>query len=138
MHFVSLQARCPSLIRTFCLVVRGLLDAATVDACNAAIDAAPESTAVRGPEGRLDGRMLPHYHPSAAQAWGDTPSPALTGDHARGDISCDLTRPPFRDLVAKPAVVRLMLGKPHETSMKQPMERPAVLLSDGSIAFIQA
>jgi len=87
-----------------------MLDAATVQACNAALDAAPDLTTIRGEEARLDGRMLPGYHPSAAKAWGSTPSAALTGEHGRGDISLDVSESPFRELVALPSVVRYMLG----------------------------
>ena len=92
------------------LIVRQMLDAATVQACNAALDAAPDLTTIRGEEARLDGRMLPGYHPSAAKAWGSTPSAALTGEHGRGDISLDVSESPFRELVALPSVVRYMLG----------------------------
>ena len=47
---------------------------------------------------------------SAATAWGDSPSPGLMGTHGRSDISLDISRAPFKDLVAMPAVVRYMCG----------------------------
>ena len=47
---------------------------------------------------------------SAATAWGDCPSPGLTGTHGRSDISLDISRPPFKELVAMPSVVRYMCG----------------------------
>ena len=92
------------------LVIRGILTAAQVAACNACLDAHPEWFHERGEEARLDGRMLPGYHPSAATAWGDTPSPALTGSHGRADISLDITTSPFKELVALPRAVRYAVG----------------------------
>mgnify|MGYP002630847442 FL=1 len=47
---------------------------------------------------------------SAATAWGDSPSPGLTGTHGRADISLNISKQPFRDLVAMPSAVRYMCG----------------------------
>ena len=92
------------------LVVRGILSPEQVAACNAALDARPETIEIRGKEARLDGRFLEGLHESAKVAWGEEPSPGLTGTHGRGDISLDLTYSPFKELVALPAAVRYMLG----------------------------
>jgi hypothetical protein len=92
------------------LVVRSILSAEQVKACNRALDENPQWCHQRGDEARLDGRTLPGYHPSAAVAWGDSPSPGLMGTHGRVDISITPLESPFRELVSLPAAVRLLLG----------------------------